>query len=52
MLVMLLDYYQKLWDSGSTDYDDDNVNTNTNNSAKLMTETSVSRRYFSNQSQK
>jgi predicted transcriptional regulator len=46
----MLDYYQKLWDSGSTDYDDDN--TNNNNNAKLMTETSTSRRYYSNQLQK
>jgi predicted transcriptional regulator len=45
----MLDYYQKLWDSGSTDYDDDNTN---NNNAKLMTETSTSRRYYSNQLQK
>ena len=46
----MLDYYQKLWDSGSTDYGDDD-NTNINN-GKLMTENSVSRRYYSNQSQK
>jgi hypothetical protein len=42
----MLDYYQKLWDSGSNDYDNDN------NDAKLMPETSVSRRYYSDQSQK
>jgi predicted transcriptional regulator len=36
----MLEYYQKLWDSGSTD---DN---NNNNTAKLVTETSASRRYY------
>jgi len=44
----MLDYYQKLWDSGSNDYDNDDDN----NNAKLMTETSTSRRYYSNQLQK
>ena len=34
---LMLEYYQKLWDSGSTDY----------NNAKLVTETSASRRYYS-----
>src|SRR5919112_151530 len=33
----MLEYYQKLWDSGSTD---------DNNTAKLVTETSASRRYY------
>ena len=44
----MLDYYQKLWDSGSNDYDNDD----NNNNAKLMTETSTSRRYYSNKLQK
>jgi predicted transcriptional regulator len=33
----MLEYYQKLWDSGSTD---------DNNTAKVVTETSASRRYY------
>jgi predicted transcriptional regulator len=33
----MLEYYHKLWDSSSTDY---------NNNAKLITETSASRRYY------
>lgn len=37
----MLEYYQQLWDSGSTD---DN-----NSNAKLITETSASRRYYSRQ---
>jgi predicted transcriptional regulator len=36
----MLEYYQQLWDSGSTD---------DNNNAKLITETSASRRYYSRQ---
>ena len=38
----MLEYYQHLWDSGSTDDD-------SNDKAKLITETSASRRYYSRQ---
>jgi predicted transcriptional regulator len=47
----MLDYYQKLWASGSTDSDEDN-STNNENNTKLMTETSASKRYYSNQLEK
>jgi hypothetical protein len=38
----MLEYYQKLWDSAASTTTDNN----TNNNAKLITETSVSRRYY------
>ena len=51
----MLDYYQKMWDSGSITDDEynNNYNNNNNNNPTLITETSVSRRYYnSSQSKK